>query len=114
VRLQLALEQAAELTTRIKELAKVRYEPLTRLCGVDLLTAGALAGHPWSRSPIQHRCATRGLRRCSPARSFFGRTNTPSPQPRGQPPTELHPLQNRSHPGSSLAAGAGLLRSQDW
>jgi transposase len=43
-RLQLALDQAAELTARIKELAKVRFEPLTRLCGVDLLTAGALAG----------------------------------------------------------------------
>ncbi len=44
MRLQLALEQAAELTTRIKELAKVRFEPLTRLCGVDLPTAGTLAG----------------------------------------------------------------------
>jgi transposase len=43
-RLQLAVDQAEELAKRIKELAGTRFAPLTRLCGVDLLTAGALAG----------------------------------------------------------------------
>jgi transposase len=43
-RLQLAVEQAAALTSRIKALAAIRFTPLTRQCGVDLLTAGALAG----------------------------------------------------------------------
>lgn len=43
-RLQLALDQAAGLAERIKELVGTRFAPLTRLCGVDLLTAGALAG----------------------------------------------------------------------
>lgn len=43
-RLQLALTQAADLAKRIKELAKTRFEPLTRLCGINLLTAGTLAG----------------------------------------------------------------------
>ena len=43
-RLQLAVDQAEELAKRIKELVGPRFVPLTRLCGVDLLTAGALAG----------------------------------------------------------------------
>lgn len=43
-RLQLAVDQAAALATRIKSLVGTKFEPLTRLCGVDLLTAGALAG----------------------------------------------------------------------
>jgi len=43
-RLHLALEQVAELGRRIEALAQARYAPLTRLCGVSLLTAGALAG----------------------------------------------------------------------
>ncbi len=43
-RLQLAVDQAAALAKRIKELVGARFTPLTRLCGVDLLTAGALAG----------------------------------------------------------------------
>jgi transposase len=43
-RLRLALDQAAELAKEIKEHAKVHLSPLTRLCGVNLLTAGALAG----------------------------------------------------------------------
>jgi transposase len=43
-RLQLAVDQAEALAKRIKSLAGTRFEPLTRLCGVDLLTAGALAG----------------------------------------------------------------------
>jgi transposase len=44
LRLQLAVDQAEALAKRIRELASVRFAPLTRLCGVDLLTAGALAG----------------------------------------------------------------------
>ncbi len=43
-RLQLAVDQAEGLAKRIKELVGTRSAPLTRLCGVDLLTAGALAG----------------------------------------------------------------------
>jgi transposase len=43
-RLRLALEQADALRDRIGQLARERFAPLTRLCGVDLLTAGALAG----------------------------------------------------------------------
>ncbi len=43
-RLRLALDQADELARRIKKLAAQHALPLTRLCGVNLLTAGTLAG----------------------------------------------------------------------
>ena len=42
-RLQLALAQADELEDQIKQLAEASFSPLTRLCGVNLLTAGTLA-----------------------------------------------------------------------
>jgi transposase len=41
-RLQLATAQAKDVAQQIRLLAKDRYEPLTRLCGVNLLTAGML------------------------------------------------------------------------
>lgn len=45
LRLQLALDQVTELTARIRQLAQAAgLEPLTRLCGINLLTAAALAG----------------------------------------------------------------------
>ncbi len=43
-RLLLAMEQVAELGGQIEALAQARYAPLTRLCGVSLLTVGSLAG----------------------------------------------------------------------
>ena len=43
-RLQLVLEQEQALTREIERLAAPRFAPLTRICGVSLLTAGALAG----------------------------------------------------------------------
>jgi transposase len=43
-RLRLATTQAGDIAEQIRLLAKDRYEPLTRLCGVNLLTAGTLAG----------------------------------------------------------------------
>jgi transposase len=43
-RLQLVLDQAATLEREICRLAARRYSPLTQLKGVQLLTAGALAG----------------------------------------------------------------------
>ena len=43
-RLRLALTQAEELTNRIRDSAAADFSPLTRLCGVNLLTAGTLAG----------------------------------------------------------------------
>src|SRR6185312_15922674 len=43
-RLILADKQARELAEQIKEIVKTKFSPLTALCGVDLLTAGALAG----------------------------------------------------------------------
>jgi transposase len=42
-RLELTLEQVEELEGRIKKLAQAGFSPLTRLCGVNLLTAGTLA-----------------------------------------------------------------------
>lgn len=42
-RLALTLAHEAELASEIRELAKQKYEPLTKLCGVNLLTAGRLA-----------------------------------------------------------------------
>jgi transposase len=42
-RLQLALLQAGELEEQIKQLAAASFFPLTRLCGVNLITAGTLA-----------------------------------------------------------------------
>ena len=43
-RLELALGQAQLLAERIRAAAVERFTPLTRLCGVDFLTAGTLAG----------------------------------------------------------------------
>ena len=43
-RLKLALSQAEDLAREIRLLASLRFAPLTRLCGVNLLTAGTLAG----------------------------------------------------------------------
>ncbi len=43
-RLRLALSQVDELTREIRAHAAEDFAPLTRLCGVNLLTAGALAG----------------------------------------------------------------------
>ncbi len=43
-RLQLALDQTELLTEKIRGLAEQQYRPLTELCGVQLLTAGMLAG----------------------------------------------------------------------
>jgi transposase len=42
-RLLLTLTHEKELAAEIRQLTKVRLAPLTRLCGVDLLTAGRLA-----------------------------------------------------------------------
>ena len=43
-RLALALEKADELAKRIRTIASGRFLPLTKLCGIDLLTAGTFAG----------------------------------------------------------------------
>ena len=43
-RLRLVLQQTRELAKQIRQLAADRLEPLTRVCGVNLLTAGTLAG----------------------------------------------------------------------
>ncbi len=43
-RLRLALDQADELADQIRTHAERSFSPLTRLCGINLLTAGALAG----------------------------------------------------------------------
>ena len=42
-RLQLAVLQSEELEAQIKQLAEASFSPLTRLCGVNLITAGTLA-----------------------------------------------------------------------
>lgn len=44
LRLELALSQAKELGEQIRALGAVRFTPLTEICGVNFLTAGALAG----------------------------------------------------------------------
>jgi len=43
-RLRLARDQAAEVQRQIETRAEARFSPLTRLKGISLLTAGALAG----------------------------------------------------------------------
>jgi transposase len=43
-RLRLALSQAEELAEQIRGLAEKGFSPLTRICGVNLITAGTLAG----------------------------------------------------------------------
>lgn len=43
-RLKLALSQAEELADQIRDLAQKGFSPLTRICGVNLITAGTLAG----------------------------------------------------------------------
>lgn len=43
-RLRLALLQAEELAEQIKDLAARRFSPLTRVCEINLITAGTLAG----------------------------------------------------------------------
>jgi transposase len=55
VRLELALSQVDELAKEIRGLAAQGFEPLTEVCGVNLLTAGALAGilGPGRRFPTE-------------------------------------------------------------
>ena len=43
-RLRLALDDAAVLAKQVRTLTREHYTPLTEICGVELLTAGALAG----------------------------------------------------------------------
>jgi transposase len=43
-RLRLVLAQTKDLTKEIRALAAARFAPLTRICGINLLTAGVLAG----------------------------------------------------------------------
>lgn len=43
-RVRLALEEAEALGKRIRNMAAERFSPLTSICGISLLTAGALAG----------------------------------------------------------------------
>jgi len=43
-RLRLALSQAEELAEQIRGLAATRFSPLTTICGINLVTAGTLAG----------------------------------------------------------------------
>lgn len=43
-RLRLAVEQVGGLSRQIKARAEAKFSPLTRLCGISLLTAAALAG----------------------------------------------------------------------
>jgi transposase len=43
-RLALALAQSEEIASKIRALAEMHFAPLTTLCGVNLLTAGTLAG----------------------------------------------------------------------
>jgi transposase len=43
-RLQLLVEQAKARAAQIRTLTAPRFAPLTAICGVDLLPAGALAG----------------------------------------------------------------------
>jgi transposase len=43
-RLRLAMDQAEDLATQIRQRAQAQFALLTGLCGVSLLTAGALAG----------------------------------------------------------------------
>jgi transposase len=43
-RLQLLTDQAKALAAQIRALAAPRFAPLATICGIDLLTAGALAG----------------------------------------------------------------------
>jgi len=98
-RLRLAVEQAEEVGERIKTRAQAGFPPLTTLCGVNLLTAGARR-HPRPRSPLRDRCPTRGLCRGRPAGDLLSRTGAPSPQSRRQPPTQRHPLSHRPHAGA--------------
>lgn len=44
LRLRLVHEQAKDLANQISELARAKFAPLMRLCGVNTLTAGTLAG----------------------------------------------------------------------
>jgi len=55
LRLRLALSQAEELAQQIKDLARGRYSLLTDICGINLITAGTLAG---ILGPGHHRFAT--------------------------------------------------------
>jgi transposase len=43
-RLRLAQEHARFLAAQVRELAAPRFAPLAQICGIDLLTAGTLAG----------------------------------------------------------------------
>ena len=53
-RLILAMDQGAELADEIRQAAKASFTPLTKPCGINLLTAGKLAAilGPGNRSEL--------------------------------------------------------------
>ena len=73
-RLRLALSQAEELAQQIRDLARGRYSPLTDICGINLITAGTLAGIPGPG----HRLATDA----QPVAKVSGRGPPREPGPR--------------------------------
>jgi transposase len=101
-RLSLALSQAEDIAHRIRDLAGECFLPLTRLCGVNLLTAGALAGILGPAPRFANDAQLAAYAGVAPLEaSSAGLTRHRLNRGR-QPPTERHHLQNCANPSPAL------------
>ena len=110
-RLDLVLTQADELATRIRSLAAERFSPLTEVCGINLLTAGTLAGILGPGARFRSDAALAAYAGAAPLEaSSAGRTRHRLNRG-GNRRAECGPLPNRAHTEPCIGRREGLSRT---
>ena len=99
-RLQLVRSHAAALQRQIRALAAQRYAPLTRLHGVQLLTAGALAGILGPARRFRSEAQLAAHAGVAPLEASSAGRMSPPIQSRRQPATECHAAPHRDDAGA--------------
>jgi len=97
-RLKLATCQAAEIGKRIRSLAAQRYAPLTELCGVNYLTAGAPAGILGPGQRFKNDAQVAAYAGVAPRGGLFCRPCSAQAQSGWQSPPQCHPVSDRTDP----------------
>ena len=85
-RLQLALLQADELEAQINEIVEAKYLPLTKLCGVSLVTAGTLAAILGPGNRFKSDAQLAAYAGVAPLRDVFGWARKASSESWWEPP----------------------------
>ena len=112
-RLRLAVDQAAALAKQIGAQVQTSCVALTRLCGVNLLTAGALAGILGPGRRFRTEAQLAAYAGVAPLEASSRRAGPPPPQPGRQPAPERPAVPHRPDPVAVVAGGAGLPRAAD-